>query len=64
MKVPSKRLIVSSAVVWIGTGTLFAQTTASMAKSGTYFKNVKVLTDIPVDEFMGTMGLFSAALSY
>ncbi len=34
------------------------------AKSGTYFKNVKVLTDIPVDEFMGTMGLFSAALSY
>lgn len=29
-----------------------------------YFKNVKVLTGIPVDEFMGTMGLFSAALSY
>jgi photosynthetic reaction center cytochrome c subunit len=27
------------------------------------FKNVTVLTGIPVDEFMGTMGLFSAALS-
>jgi photosynthetic reaction center cytochrome c subunit len=27
------------------------------------FKNIKVLKGIPVDEFMGTMGLFSAALS-
>ncbi|HWW85558.1 MAG TPA: photosynthetic reaction center cytochrome c subunit family protein, partial [Vicinamibacterales bacterium] len=27
------------------------------------FKNVQVLKGIPVDEFMGTMGLFSAALS-
>src|SRR5437867_8714539 len=26
------------------------------------FKNVQVLKGIPVDEFMGTMGLFSAAL--
>src|SRR6185295_14907192 len=28
------------------------------------FKNVQVLKGIPVDEFMGTMGLFSAALSF
>lgn len=28
------------------------------------FKNVQVLKGIPVDEFMGTMGLFTAALSY
>ena len=28
------------------------------------FKNIQVLKGIPVDEFMGTMGLFSAALSY
>jgi photosynthetic reaction center cytochrome c subunit len=28
------------------------------------FKNVTVLTGIPVDEFMGTMGLFAAALSF
>src|ERR1700680_5139584 len=27
------------------------------------FKNVQVLRGIPVDEFMGTMGFFSAALS-
>src|SRR5581483_10031791 len=26
------------------------------------FKNVQVLKGIPVDEFMGTMGIFSAAL--
>ena len=29
----------------------------------TAFKNVRVLKGIPVDEFMGTMGLSSAALS-
>ena len=28
------------------------------------FKNVQVLKGIPVDEFMGTMGLFTAALAY
>ena len=27
------------------------------------FKNIQVLKGIPVDEFMGTMGLFSAAMS-
>jgi hypothetical protein len=47
--------------------TAFAQTqnaalTPQMSEKA--FKNVKVLTGIPVDEFMGTMGLFSAALSY
>jgi photosynthetic reaction center cytochrome c subunit len=43
-----------------------AQTPAgpTFQMSDKYFKNVKVLTGIPVDEFMGTMGLFSAALSY
>ena len=43
-----------------------AQTPAgpTFQMSDRYFKNVKVLTGIPVDEFMGTMGLFSAALSY
>jgi len=28
----------------------------------TVFKNVQVLKGIPVNEFMGTMGIFSAAL--
>src|SRR4029077_4832127 len=29
-----------------------------------FFKNVKVLTGIPVNEFMTTMGFFSASLGY
>lgn len=29
-----------------------------------HFKNITVLKGIPVDEFMGTMGLFSAALAF
>jgi len=31
--------------------------------AGVYFKNVQVLKDIPVDEFMDTMGFFAASLS-
>jgi photosynthetic reaction center cytochrome c subunit len=70
MKTPSKKLLVTSAVAWLGTALPFgiaahAQTPPPMTmKAGQYFKNVTVLKDIPVDEFMGTMGLFSAALSY
>jgi photosynthetic reaction center cytochrome c subunit len=68
MKVPSK-LFVTTAMAWLGAvpfGVILSAQTPVLptAKSGTYFKNVKALTDIPVDEFMGTMGLFSAALSY
>jgi photosynthetic reaction center cytochrome c subunit len=63
MKVGSKRLIVTGAVVWLGAlpfgGLALAQQMAEQA-----FKNIQVLKGIPVDEFMGTMGLFSAALSY
>ncbi len=33
-------------------------------KSEQHFLNIQVLKGIPVDEFMGTMGLFSAALSF
>lgn len=32
--------------------------------AGAAFKNIQILKNIPVDEFMGTMGLFTAALSY
>src|SRR3984957_2996376 len=73
MKVPSKRLMVTGAVA-LGTALPFAglafapqnttQVSATPQMSEKYFKNVKVLTGIPVDEFMGTMVLFSAALSY
>lgn len=49
-------------------GTAFGQAAPNPAKpgetAGQHFKNVTVLKNIPVDEFMGTMGLFSAALSF
>jgi photosynthetic reaction center cytochrome c subunit len=75
MKLPSKRLIASGAVACIAlavSGTsvsrrsvVFAQAPAQAKPemSETAFKNIQVLKGIPVDEFMGTMGLFSAALS-
>ncbi len=39
------------------------QASSKSQMAETAFKNVRVLKGIPVDEFMGTMGLFSAALS-
>jgi photosynthetic reaction center cytochrome c subunit len=48
-------------------GTVLARAQAPAAArpqmSEQAFKNIQVLKGIPVDEFMGTMGLFSAALS-
>jgi len=35
----------------------------SQEMAGTFFKNVTVLKNIPVDEFMDTMGFFAASLS-
>jgi photosynthetic reaction center cytochrome c subunit len=67
MKLPSKRsLIYSSAVALLGAtvpfgGLAFAQAKPQMADD--VFKNIKVLKGLTVDEFMGTMGLFSAALN-
>ena len=40
-----------------------AQAPAAAQMSDQAFKNVQLLKGIPVDEFMGTMGLFAAALS-
>ncbi len=65
--------MVTGAVAWLGVvlpfggaGSAQNQTPVSSTPqmSDKYFKNVQVLKGIPVDEFMGTMGLFSAALSY
>ena len=67
MKLPSKRLLMySGAVALLGAtvpfgGVAFAQTKPQMADD--VFKNIKVLKGLTVDEFMGTMGLFSAALN-
>lgn len=54
-----------------GSGPAAAQVVSNAAASGQeqqltserFFKNVQVLRGIPVDEFMGTMGFFAAALS-
>jgi photosynthetic reaction center cytochrome c subunit len=55
-------LLVIGVVALLATVALTAQTpTTQMSEQA--FKNVQVLRGIPVDEFMGTMGLFAAALS-
>src|SRR5712671_5227464 len=71
MKVSSKRFIATGAVAWLGTALPFGGMAFGQAQAGPKlqlseqaFKNIQVLKGIPVDEFMGTMGLFSAALSY
>lgn len=59
----------SSQIAWPLGGVAFAQSqnkaqaAPKLEMSEAVFKNVQVLKGIPVDEFMGTMGLFSAALS-
>jgi hypothetical protein len=65
MRISSKRLMYTGAVAWLGSalpfvGMAFAQ---KPQVSEDVFKNIQVLKGIPVDEFMGTMGLFSAALN-
>ena len=56
------RIIASDFCVALGQGTFRPPATTEMADK--YFKNVTAMKGIPVDEFMGEMGLFSAALSY
>ena len=74
MRVGSRRM------VWCAAGTLAVWATTVVFVSGqaapaqspaqnqmlaeNVFKNVTVLRGIPVDEFMGTMGVFSAALGF
>jgi hypothetical protein len=56
--------VVTGIAVWAACAGLSAQpSTAQPQMAETVFKNVQVLKGIPVDEFMGTMGLFAAALS-
>src|SRR5579863_7007329 len=67
MKLPSKRVWMYSGVVGLLSATIpfggvaFAQAKPQMADD--VFKNIQVLKGLTVDEFMGTMGLFSAALN-
>jgi hypothetical protein len=67
MKPPAKRLaIFSGAVALLGAAVPFGGVALAQAKpqmADDVFKNIKVLKGLTVDEFMGTMGLFSAALN-
>ena len=54
----SAAVVFLATVVWAG-GQITEQKTPLAEE---VFKNVRVLRGIPVDEFMGTMGVFSAAL--
>lgn len=73
MKVGSGRVIcgaIGTAAGWllsvalVGGQAAPAQTAQSQMLAENVFKNVTVLRGIPVDEFMGTMGVFSAALGF
>ncbi|HEV3216433.1 MAG TPA: photosynthetic reaction center cytochrome c subunit family protein [Vicinamibacterales bacterium] len=67
MKVVSRRwalMVAVLTVAWL-TGVVFAMSQAGSTPqtSEQVFKNVQVLKGLPVDEFMGTMGVFTASLS-
>ena len=70
MKFGSGRMIcgaVATAAVWLLSVALVGGQAApaqDQMLSENVFKNVTVLRGIPVDEFMGTMGVFSAALGF
>jgi photosynthetic reaction center cytochrome c subunit len=73
MRVGSGRIMggaIGGAAVWllsvalVGGQAAPAPTAQSQMLAENVFKNVTVLRGIPVDEFMGTMGVFSAALGF
>src|ERR1043165_5444060 len=56
-----------SAVVWLIGSALAApqaQPPAAKKTSDTVFKNIQVMKGVPVDDFMGTMGIMCAALGF
>lgn len=58
-------IIASAAVILIGAGRAAAQAPADKPLlSDQVFKNVQVLKGIPVDDFMETMGIMTAALQF
>src|SRR6204780_4370467 len=64
----TRRLMFTGAVACLSAalpfgGVAFAQAKAGSQMADDVFKNVQILKGLTVDEFMGTMGLFSAALN-
>jgi len=60
------RSAIATAIVFWGTsiGIAGRQQSDTPPMSDTYFKNVQILKGIPVDQFMGTMGFFSASTGF
>jgi hypothetical protein len=57
--------IASSASIWLlGSALASPQPAASEKTSDKVFKNVRVMKGVPVDDFMGSMGLMCAALGF
>jgi len=67
MKIPTKKLVFSGAVAWLGAALPFGGVAVAQAQKSQMaddvFKNIQALKGLTVDDFMGTMGLFSAALN-
>jgi len=59
-------LIAAALLYFVGNGSAHAQklTEQKPLTAGEFFKNVKILANLPVNEFMTTMGFFSASLGY
>src|SRR5690242_4483968 len=56
--------VVAGIILWgASVALVLGQAPPATQMSDQVFKNVQILNGIPVDEFMGTMGLFSAALT-
>src|SRR5438067_515190 len=67
MTSPTKTISATTAIVWVIAAVLAAGQAPAEPKppmAEDVFKNIRVLRGIPVDEFMGTMGVFSAALGW
>src|SRR5215831_11887080 len=59
--------LTASAAVWLIGSSLAApqsQPPAAKKTSDTVFKNIQVMHGVPVDDFMGTMGIMCAALGF
>lgn len=59
-------VIVAALLYFAANGSARAQTPPDQKPltAGEFFKNVKILANLPVNEFMTTMGFFSASLGY
>jgi hypothetical protein len=63
MPIRARAALAAAAVSVVVVVSLRAQEPAPLV-SDAFFKNVQVLKGLPVDEFMDTMGMFSASLGY